>query len=77
MDLASVVIAESLLSFMNLGIQPPGISLGNIMADGWSYIDTRWWITALPGVAIFIIVMGLNLMADAIQSISAKRQEVK
>ncbi|PWB55986.1 MAG: peptide ABC transporter permease [Anaerolineales bacterium] len=75
MDLASIVIAESLLSFMNLGIQPPGISLGNIMADGWKYIATQWWITASPGIVIFIIVLGLNLMADAMQAVSGKRQK--
>ena len=75
MDLASIVIAESLLSFLNLGIQPPGISLGNIMADGWNYIGTQWWITALPGIVIFIIVLAFNLMADALQSVSAKKQE--
>lgn len=75
MDLASIVIAESLLSFMNLGIQPPGISLGNIMADGWAYINTQWWITALPGLVIFIIVLSLNLMADAMQSMSGKKQQ--
>ena len=75
MDLASIVIAESLLSFMNLGIQPPGISLGNIMADGKNYIGTQWWITALPGIVIMIIVLGLNLMADAMQSLSDKKQK--
>ncbi len=74
MDLASIVIAESLLSFMNLGIQPPGISLGNIMADGKNYIGTQWWITAFPGIVIMIIVLGLNLMADAMQSSSDKKQ---
>jgi peptide/nickel transport system permease protein len=74
MDLASIVIAESLLSFLNLGIQPPGISLGNIMADGWNYINIQWWITAFPGIAIFIIVLALNFMADAMQSMSGKKQ---
>ncbi len=74
MDLATIVIAESLLSFMNLGIQPPGISLGNIMADGMNYIGIQWWITALPGLVIMIIVLALNLMADAMQSVSSKKQ---
>jgi peptide/nickel transport system permease protein len=74
MDLASIVIAESLLSFMNLGIQPPGISLGNIMANGMNYIGTQWWITGLPGIVIMIIVLALNLMADALQSLSGKKQ---
>jgi peptide/nickel transport system permease protein len=75
MDLASIVIAESLLSFMNLGIQPPGISLGNIMADGKNYIGTQWWITAFPGIVLMIIVLAFNLMADALESMSGKKQK--
>lgn len=73
MDLASIIVAESLLSFMQMGIQPPGISLGNIMADGKNYIGTHWWITAIPGLVLMIIVLGLNLMADAMQSLAQKK----
>ncbi|MGE5678377.1 MAG: ABC transporter permease [Pseudomonadota bacterium] len=67
MDIAGVIITESLLSFMSIGIQPPNISLGNIMADGRNYIATSWWITAMPGIIVMIIVLGLNLMGDALQ----------
>lgn len=67
MDIAAAVITESLLSFMQIGIQSPDISLGNIMADGRNYIATSWWITALPGIAILIIVIGLNLVGDTLQ----------
>ncbi|NMA12550.1 MAG: ABC transporter permease [Chloroflexi bacterium] len=68
MDIASVVITESLLSFMQIGIQPPLISLGNIMSDGRNYISTHWWITAIPGFVIMIIVIGLNLVGDTLQT---------
>lgn len=67
MDIASAIITESLLSFMSIGIQPPNISLGNIMADGRNYISTSWWITAIPGIVVMIIVLALNLMGDALQ----------
>lgn len=68
LDIASVIITESLLSFMQIGIQPPNISLGNIMADGRNYISTSWWITAIPGIVILVIVLGLNLMGDTLQT---------
>ncbi len=68
LDIANVIITESLLSFMQIGIQPPEISLGNIMADGRNYISTSWWITAIPGIVILIIVMGLNLIGDTLQT---------
>jgi peptide/nickel transport system permease protein len=74
MDLASIIIAESMLSYINLGIQPPGISLGNIMADGWNYINIQWWITGFPGIVIFLIVLGLNFMDDSMQSMARKQQ---
>lgn len=67
MDIASAIITESLLSFMSIGIQPPNISLGNIMADGRNYISTSWWITAIPGIIVMIIVLALNLMGDVLQ----------
>lgn len=67
MDIAGAIITESLLSFMSIGIQPPNISLGNIMADGRNYISTSWWITAIPGVVVMIIVLALNLMGDTLQ----------
>ncbi|MBQ6509800.1 MAG: ABC transporter permease [Flexilinea sp.] len=67
LDIAAVIITESLLSFMQIGIRPPQISLGNIMADGRNYISTHWWITAIPGFVILIIVVALNLIGDALQ----------
>jgi len=67
MDIAGAIITESLLSFMSIGIQPPNISLGNIMADGRNYISTSWWITAIPGIVVMIIVLALNLMGDVLQ----------
>ena len=52
---------------MGLGIQPPTISLGNIMADGRNYISTHWWITGIAGLVILIIAIAFTLMGDDLQ----------
>lgn len=67
MDISNVILTESCISFMSLGIQPPTISLGNIMADGRNYISTHWWITGLAGLVILIIAVALTLMGDDLQ----------
>ena len=66
MDLSAAIVIESLLAYMGLGVQPPGISLGNIMGDGKSYIATHWWITAMPGILIIVIAIALTLIGDAL-----------
>lgn len=67
MDISNVILTESCISFMSLGIQPPTISLGNIMADGRNYISTHWWITGLAGLVILIIAVALTLIGDDLQ----------
>jgi peptide/nickel transport system permease protein len=67
MDISNVILVESCISFMSLGIQPPTISLGNIMADGRNYISTHWWITGLAGFVILIMAVALTLIGDDLQ----------
>jgi len=62
-----VILTESCISFMSLGIQPPTISLGNIMADGRNYISTHWWITGLAGVVILVMAVALTMIGDDLQ----------
>lgn len=66
MDLSAAIVIESLLAYMGLGVQPPGISLGNIMGDGKNYIATHWWITAMPGILIIVMAIALTLIGDAL-----------
>jgi peptide/nickel transport system permease protein len=66
MDLSAAIVLESLLSYMGLGVQPPEISLGNIMGDGKNYIATHWWITAMPGILIVLVAIALTLIGDAL-----------
>jgi peptide/nickel transport system permease protein len=64
LDLGRVIILESSLSFLGLGIQPPNVSWGLMLADGRSYMDVAWWITVIPGLTILITVLSLNVFGD-------------
>ena len=64
LELAVVVLAESSLSFLGLGIQPPAASLGLLIAQGKDYITTAWWAMFFPGVAIFAASMALSLLSN-------------
>jgi len=64
LELATVILAESALSFLGLGVQPPDASLGLLIAQGREYITTAWWVMFFPGLAIFVITMALSLLAS-------------
>lgn len=72
LDLAAMIIYEATLTFIAIGV-PPGVpSLGSIMADGKNYIATAWWITAMPGLAILVIIAGLNMLAVGLRQNAAR-----
>ncbi len=62
--MADTILAEASLSFLGLGIDPSLPSWGQMLADGRDYIATQWWISFLPGMAISVTVMGINLFGD-------------
>jgi peptide/nickel transport system permease protein len=61
------IIAEAILSFLGVGPPPPAPSLGNIIAEGRTYIQEAWWIAVFPGLAIAVSVLSLNLMGDGLR----------
>jgi peptide/nickel transport system permease protein len=63
----SVVVETAGLSFLGLGAQPPSPDWGALLADGHSYFLTAWWIATFPGLAIFVVVLGFNLVGDALR----------
>jgi peptide/nickel transport system permease protein len=65
--LALAVLAEAVLSFLGVGPPPPTPTLGGIIADGRDYLIEAPWISLLPGVAISVTVLGLNLMGDGLR----------
>ena len=67
LQVARVIILESFLSFLGLGIQPPTPAWGNMLGEGRVYMLNSWWIAAFPGLAIFITTLAINLMGNALR----------
>ena len=67
LDVARMMIFESILGFIGLGIQPPTPSFGSIIADGRKYLINAWWIATMPGVLLLCTLTSLNLMGAALE----------
>lgn len=67
LDVARMMIFESILGFIGLGIQPPTPSFGSIIADGRKYLLNAWWIATMPGVLLLFTLTSLNLMGTALE----------
>lgn len=67
LQVAQVIIAESFLSFLGLGIQPPTPAWGNMLGEGRVYMLNSWWIATFPGSAIFLTTLMINLMGNALR----------
>lgn len=65
--LAQAVLLESALSFLGAGPERPFATWGRIVSDGQDYIGTAWWLVTAPGVAIVLLVVGVNLLGDALR----------
>ena len=63
-DFAFVMLAESALSFLGIGIQPPEITWGLMVAQGRNYLATAWWLAFWPGLAIMLTTLALNLLSS-------------
>lgn len=67
--MASSIIAEASLSFLGVGVPPEIPTWGTMLADARIYISTAWWLPLYPGLCIFITVLGINLLGDALRDI--------
>jgi len=65
--MASAIIAEASLSFLGVGVPPEIPTWGTMLADARIYISTAWWLPLFPGLCIFITVLGINLLGDALR----------
>jgi len=75
LSLADAILIEASLSFIGLGVVPPTPTWGNILAAGRNYILLgSWWFTVVPGVAIFLTVLVVNVLADRIRDLLDPRQ---
>jgi peptide/nickel transport system permease protein len=66
---ATMVLLESGLSFLGMGVQPPQPSWGSMLAEGRDYLSNAWWLATMPGVAISLVVLGANLLGDGLRDL--------
>ena len=71
------VLSEAVLSFLGLGAEPPTPTWGNIIAEGRLYIREAPWITLIPGLALAMTVLGLNLLGDGLRDVLDPRLKVQ
>ncbi len=74
---AYAVLSEATLSFLGLGAVPPTPTWGNIMAEGRQYMTDSPWIITIPGVALMITVLGLNLLGDGLRDVLDPRLRIQ
>jgi peptide/nickel transport system permease protein len=67
LGVAGAILVESGLSFLGIGVQPPTPSWGNILTAGKDNIESAWWLSLYPGLAILVTVLGYNLLGEGIQ----------
>lgn len=64
LEFGLMILFEAGLSFLGLGVQPPTSSWGSILSIGRNYLSMAWWIATFPGVALFLLVLSVNLTGD-------------
>jgi peptide/nickel transport system permease protein len=69
LSVAASILAEATLSFLGLGIQPPQVTWGIMLADGRNYIATNWWISTFPGIALSATVLGIMLLGNWLRDV--------
>jgi peptide/nickel transport system permease protein len=67
MRVSTVILTESSLSFLGLGVAPPTPTWGNMVADGTKFLQTAPWLSIVPGVAIMLTVLAFNLFGDGLR----------
>jgi len=70
LEVAGLILGEAALSFLGFGLQPPDASWGLMIAGGRQYLSSAWWLSTLPGLAIFFTALSLNLLASSLRSIT-------
>jgi|TARA_B110000444_G_C18819474_1_gene586931 peptide/nickel transport system permease protein len=71
LEMAHAIILEAALSFLGLGVQPPLPSWGLMVSEGKDMMLFEPWLITIPGVALFMLVLAINLMGDGVRDITA------
>ena len=64
LQVGNLILTESVLSFLGVGIPAPTPAWGSMVSDGRSFISNAWWISVMPGLAIFVTVFAFNFLGD-------------
>lgn len=65
--MATIIVVESTLSFLGVGVQPPTPAWGSMIADGRAYLLDAWWVSNFPGLAIFVLVLSVNMAGQGLR----------
>jgi len=76
LDVGFAVLMVAALGFLGAGVQPPTPEWGSMIAGGRAYLPDAWWLSTFPGLAIFVAVLGFNLLGDALRDVLDVSQEV-
>lgn len=76
LELGLMVVFEASLSFIGLGVRPPTASWGSMLSDGQQYVATAWWLVTFPGLALFGLVLAVNLLGDTVRDRLDPRRSV-
>ena len=77
LDMAGVILIAAGLGFLGLGVQPPLPEWGLMIASGRQYLFEHWWVATMPGLAIFIVSLGFNLLGDGLRDVLDPRSSGK
>ena len=69
LDMAGIIIIAAGLGFLGLGAQPPAAEWGAMVASGRSVVLDQWWVATIPGLAIFVVSLGFNLLGDGLRDV--------
>ncbi len=67
LGIGGAILVESSLSYLGLGVQPPTPSWGNMLEEGKEHLTDAWWLITFPGLAIFLTVLGYNLLGEGLR----------
>jgi peptide/nickel transport system permease protein len=69
LDMAGIILIAAGLGFLGLGAQPPAPEWGAMVATGRDYLIDQWWVATMPGIAIFVVSLGFNLLGDGLRDV--------
>ncbi len=69
LDMAGIILTAAGLGFLGLGAQPPTPEWGAMISDGRQFLLQQWWVATIPGIAIFVVSLGFNLLGDGLRDV--------